>query len=483
MSIEVPLTLGRPIPAPQPAQGPGMAEREALLAAVELRLSQAVGSCPRGEGLISVTLSVPELGPCLEGHPGSGATVCWADATGGLRRMAVGAAVRVKADGARRLSSIDRELERLRRAWLRLEPDGTALPAEAFLGFGFPARAPGGCGPPPARLLVPQLLAQWTAECCVISFSARRSGARDPAELAREWVCRLRHWLMVPAGLLAAPGPPPDPRPVSTTLDRSAWVVRVGQALEYIASGRVEKLVLARGLRVRARRAFDLCALWERLALRYPNCVRFAVRGPEGWLVGASPERLVGLEGGWLNTDALAGTARRHADPAQDRHQGQMLQNDTKMAHEHGLVVRALESALGPLCGEFERPPAPQLRTLANVHHLWTPLSGRLRGQASVLELAGRIYPTPSVSGWPVEEACRWLSDHEGLDRGWYTGAISWVEGSGGVLDLVLRSALITGAEAQLYAGVGIVCGSDPDQEFEETEWKLKAMLDALAHA
>lgn len=479
MSLEFPLEARRSSPAAQA----DAAYRVALTGAVEARLRRALDACPPGAGLISVSLSLPELGALLRPWPGPSDMVCWADANTGRRRVAMGAAAHTEPDGLYRLSAMDRELDALRGCWLRLEPDGVSLPAEGFVGFGFAPCATDRSRPPSARLVIPQLLAEWTTQGCVIAFSARRARASEPAELARGWVRGLRRWLTPSPAPAMPPEVSPDPRPVSTTLDRTAWGVRVEQALGHIAAGRVEKLVLARGLRVRARRAFDLRGLWSRLEARYPSCVRFAVKGPGGWLVGASPERLVALEGGWLRADALAGTARRHADMAQDRGQGEGLLTDPKMVHEHRLVVRALESALAPLCADFDRPPSPQVRTLSNVHHLWTPLSGRLQGHASLLGLAGRIYPTPSVSGWPMAEACRWISEHEGLDRGWYTGAIGWVEGDGGVLDMVLRSALITGAEAQLYAGAGIVAGSDPDQEFDETEWKLKAMLDALAHA
>ena len=203
-------------------------------------------------------------------------------------------------------------------------------------------------------------------------------------------------------------------------------------------------------------------------------------RGDADFL-GASPEQLIRLSKGRLQTAALAGSAPRGHSPEEDARLGRKLLESKKDQAEHAVVVRALRERLASCCEKLEIPEAPRLRGLAGIQHLETPIRGRLREDLHVLELAGRLHPSPAVAGFPRSGALAWLREHEGLERGWYAGAVGVVDAQGdGEFCTALRSALLRGGEARLFAGAGIVEGSKPRAELRETRLKLRALLDPL---
>ena len=157
------------------------------------------------------------------------------------------------------------------------------------------------------------------------------------------------------------------------------------------------------------------------------------------------------------------------------------LLNCRKAQHEHSLVVDSIQSALAPLCRELALPDTPAVVKLRNLQHLWTGIKGTLRSGVSLLDAARRLHPTPAVAGTPTATACRWLQDHENLARGWYSGIVGWLQPNGdGELSVLLRCAVLQGRSAELFAGAGIVADSDPQAELQETEIKLRAMLEAM---
>lgn len=286
-------------------------------------------------------------------------------------------------------------------------------------------------------------------------------------------------------------------RPVeySVAADRAHSVYRsqVAKAVEAIADGKLEKVVLARSLEVRHRGRYAVPNFLERLCAQYPACtVLGVVRGGHA-LVSASPEFLISLDGDTLHTQAVAGSAPRGSSPEQDVAFARALRESKKDQAEHAAVVRAVRSALQPLCGELHGPEAPVVLPLEGIQHLSTPLSGELRESSdvtSVLELLDLLHPTPAVCGVPRETARAWIESEEDLDRGWYAGPVGWVSADGaGEFWLALRSGLILQPDdgsagepsrAKLYAGAGIVEASEPELELVETRLKLRALLAPL---
>ena len=282
---------------------------------------------------------------------------------------------------------------------------------------------------------------------------------------------------------LAEPPPaaPPVARAECGAPDAAHWRRAVRQALAEIGAGRYRKAVLALRVRCAADAPHDAAAALTALAARYGECFVFGYRLGEASWIGASPELLVSLERGRLRASSLAGTRARAADEAEDaRLAGELLASGKERA-EHDLVARATRAALAPLCRELSAPPAPGLLRMAGIQHLHTPLEGSAAPGVDALDALLAMHPTPAVGGWPREPALEAIARIEDMDRGWYAGPIGWIDMQGdGEFAVALRSALVRGREAFLYAGAGIVRGSDPDRELAEAELKLRPLLDAL---
>jgi isochorismate synthase len=181
-------------------------------------------------------------------------------------------------------------------------------------------------------------------------------------------------------------------------------------------------------------------------------------------------------------TAALAGSMRRSADPAVDDHLGEQLVRSAKDRNEHEIVARRIERTLRPHAVWVEAAREPELVRVANIQHLATPIHAQLAEPRSALELAGLLHPTPAVGGEPRDVATAAIEELEGMDRGWYAGPVGWMDTTeDGELCVALRSALVRDREAHLYAGGGIVAGSDPAAELQETEVKLEALLPLVA--
>ncbi len=197
--------------------------------------------------------------------------------------------------------------------------------------------------------------------------------------------------------------------------------------------------------------------------------------------MGASPELLVRRDGARAQTVALAGTTRRSADPAVDDHLGERLRRSAKDREEQAIVARRIERTLRPVSLWVAAAAEPVLVKVHNVQHLATPIRAQLTEPVGTLDLAARLHPTPAVGGEPRERAAVAITELEGLDRGWYAGALGWMDlFEDGELCVALRCALLRGRVAHLYAGDGIVRDSVPEDELAETEVKLEALLPLL---
>ncbi len=258
------------------------------------------------------------------------------------------------------------------------------------------------------------------------------------------------------------------------------WRARVAATAQAVREGGLRKVVLARSVRVRGG-PFDPVTALRRLSDGYSGCTLFAVARGARCFLGATPERLVRVRGGEVNAMALAGTAPRGRDEEEDRRLGEMLLARSKDRIEHAAVADLLREDLAGACLGVSADEGPGLLKVANVQHLCTPLTARIGSPLTVLDLVARLHPTPAVGGVPRAEALEWIRGYEGLDRGWYAGPVGWVDRAGeGEFAVAIRSALLHDDEAVLFAGCGIVAGSDPDQEYVESRLKLRPMISAL---
>jgi menaquinone-specific isochorismate synthase len=280
----------------------------------------------------------------------------------------------------------------------------------------------------------------------------------------------------------AADDPAPRLRYADGALDAATWCAAVATAVKRIDAGELRKVVLARDLLVSADVPLDPRRLLRRLAARFPDCWTFSVDG----LLGATPELLLRRSGRELSARVLAGTAPRGAGADDDRLAAALI-GSAKDRAEHALAVDSLVEALAPFCATLDAPAEPELLTLANVRHLASDVTGTqrrtgARGRTGLLELVGAVHPTAAVCGTPTPDAAAVIAELEGMDRGRYAGPVGWLDARGdGEFGLALRCAELVGDDsARLFAGCGIVAGSDPSAELAETQSKFAAFQAAL---
>jgi menaquinone-specific isochorismate synthase len=266
----------------------------------------------------------------------------------------------------------------------------------------------------------------------------------------------------------------------------AGWSAEVDAALASIRSGELGKVVASTRTSLVASAPFQVPEVLARLDAAQPACVRFAFTpatppdsaAPPVTFLGATPERLVDKRGRLAQLDALAGTVRR--DAADEGGSARRLLESDKDRREHGYVVDFLSETLRPVA-MVAVAAAPSVRTLRDLHHLWTPVRATLAPSVHVLDLVERLHPTPAVCGVPREAALAWIDANERVARGWYAGAVGWFDAAGdGSFAVGIRSALLEGRRAWLHAGAGIVAGSTAAAEHAEVRLKQAATLAAL---
>ena len=256
----------------------------------------------------------------------------------------------------------------------------------------------------------------------------------------------------------------------------------VRQACQGISARRYEKIVIAKCVELTGPDGLKPLDSLNRLRNRYPGCYAFSFAGgSERSFIGATPERLVRVEGEEVYTEALAGSASRGATAAADAGLAQALLESSKNNHEHRLVVDSIKRSLHSIGMEIESTAKPSLLQLSNVQHLRTPIKARKPEDAHLLDIVTVLHPTPAVGGVPRETALTEISRIEPFSRGLYAGTLGWYDHRGnGEMVVAIRSALIEGNTARAYAGNGIVEDSSPEEETAEADLKLQALLQAL---
>jgi menaquinone-specific isochorismate synthase len=438
--------------------------------------------------LVSVTTEVDVADPSaavFRSRLASDRWFCWEQPDrDGFALAAMGSAHEAVSRGPGRFDDLVHGCAALARDRIADEPAG--LPAGAgpvwVGGFAFD---PLGCDAgewssfPPALMVLPELaLVRHQGRTLLTASMVSGPGADDALSRLD---ARLRA-LRADGGLpMLDPDPAGDSRVVSANPPET-YERAVAAAVRRILAEELEKVVLAREVRVEASAALDAAAIFGAVRELFPSCFCFCCGSPEAAFLGASPELLVRRRGAGAATVALAGSARRSADPAVDDHLGEQLLRSPKNRGEHEVVARRIERRLRPYSVWVEAEAEPIVVKVANIQHLATPIHAQLADPRSALELAGLLHPTPAVGGEPHEAAVAVIEELEGLDRGWYAGPVGWMDAAeDGELCVAIRSALLRDRTAHLYVGNGIVADSDPEAELAETELKLDALLPLLA--
>ncbi|TDE10448.1 isochorismate synthase [Jiangella asiatica] len=404
------------------------------------------------------TTEVADPGPLLELLPEDGAPMTWVRRGEGV--VGWGEAARFDTVGANRFVAADRWWRRM--VATAVVRDEVRLPGTGPVAFGSFAfdDVPGA-----SSLVLPEMVV------------GHRAG--------RWWVTTVSVSGNLP-GLADLPAVSQARRPRDITFSDGSrtgteWESIVAEGVRRINAGELEKVVLARDLVAEGTEPIDRRWPIQRLAERYPRCWTFSVDG----LIGATPELLVRRERGLITSRVLAGTIRRTGDDARDLALAASLARSSKDLEEHEYAVRSVADALAPFCSSMNVPETPFVLHLPNVMHLATDLAGVTDDDASSLALAAALHPSAAVGGTPTKDAGELIREIEGLDRARYAGPVGWLDADGdGEWGIALRCAEIdpdNAARMRLFAGCGIVAGSDPEAELAESAAKLVPMRDALS--
>ncbi|MQB34156.1 isochorismate synthase [Agrobacterium rhizogenes] len=261
----------------------------------------------------------------------------------------------------------------------------------------------------------------------------------------------------------------------------------VTEALKRIQSGALDKVVLARSVTVDSSSPIDIDAVYARLCARNGSAYVYRADLPDGLeqsssvLLGASPELVLSCDQGKIRSTPLAGSTPRAANAIADEEVARALLNSKKDLAEHSLVVQAVGETFRQFADMVDVPGEPQLVQTPVIWHLGTYITGMLRANVSPIALAYALHPTPAVGGWPQAAARETIAELEDFDRGFYAGLIGWMDEDGnGEWVLTLRCGIVNGSKATVFAGAGIVAGSDPETEHTETRTKLQTFINAL---
>jgi menaquinone-specific isochorismate synthase len=265
--------------------------------------------------------------------------------------------------------------------------------------------------------------------------------------------------------------------------DFTAWRAMLAEASQAFSAGNYEKIVLARESTLKLSAVIDPSDLLETLASEATGCFHFAFQPKDATaFIGASPERLYSRQGSAFECEALAGTRPRGNDATEDTRFGEQLLQSEKDAREHRYVVEGLRESLDRFLstGFPENGSSVTLRKLARVQHLVIQFDLKLRAEVGDGEILEALHPTPAVGGYPREGIARYIADLEPFDRGWYAGPVGWIARGSAEFAVAIRSGLINGNNLSLYAGAGILKGSDVSNEWNELENKLGTFLNAV---
>ncbi len=361
--------------------------------------------------------------------------------------------------------------------------------ARLFGGFAF---ASGGSDDPvwasfpPSRFQLPEAELEHDPRARVCWLLVR---GRDRGEAERSWT----RWSgrLARSGATGPTGPPgwrgSDPRATrrAQAAERAAWSRMVWRTLRRIQAGEAEKVVLARTFDVRPDRPVSpldlVLALWQE---GHGSHVFLFEPAPGKAVAGAAPETIATVVNGVVRATAVAGSVGVGADSVETAQLARRLFNSDKDRAEHDFVVRDMVARLSALGCAVERDVEPHVLTLARIQHLETKIAAGIPAGVSLLDILASLHPTPAVCGIPRNVALSVLTESEVFDRGWYAGPVGWLGSDGkGIFVPALRSAVSRGAGWRLFAGAGIVPGSDPAMEWAETELKFDPMLRAMARA
>jgi len=399
--------------------------------------------------------------------------------------VGAGVAASIETTGSKRFSNSAKAwLTMLDQAIIRHDISDTAIGPLLFGGFTFDPLSPRTslwAHFPDGLLILPEILFRYTGNQVTLTINRVVDGTDNIEQWAIDIENRLKriHEAIYPVHKM-----PGGALLIQDIQPATEWMEQVKRLVDQVEQGAFEKVVLAREIEVKRKDSpipFDISATLSRLRESYPGAYVFALQRGKQFFVGATPERLAQANDGQVDTMALAGSAPRGETDEEDECIGSELLASGKNNQEHAIVVSMVRQALKQHCANVREDAAPQLLKLKNVQHLKTPLRGELLPGHCLLDIVAALHPTPAVGGFPQQAALEAIRRVEQFERGWYAAPLGWLDAHGnGEFAVALRSGLIDGNTARLFAGCGIIAGSDPQTEFAESCLKFQVMLRAL---
>ena len=270
---------------------------------------------------------------------------------------------------------------------------------------------------------------------------------------------------------------------IKTTTERGKeqYKKAVENVTELIRNGQADKVVIARAVELAFEQELSVAGVLHAITNEQQESYHFGLQVGNSLFFGATPERLVEVKSGKVYSACVAGSIRRGKSAQEDRKLGEELLSDPKNREEHQHVVSMISTVFESFCKDVRIPKIPKLMKIRDIQHLYTSVEGSIGQQNDIFSFVEALHPTPALGGVPTTVALEMIRQNEGMDRGYYAAPIGWTDASGdGEFAVGIRSALIKGNHAYLYAGGGIVADSDAQEEYEETWVKFRPVLRAL---
>lgn len=273
-------------------------------------------------------------------------------------------------------------------------------------------------------------------------------------------------------------------KPIVTSIEEIAkdkYIQAVKDVTKKIKNGEAEKVVIARSVKLNFDKEVPAVTALHHISNEQQESYHFGLQKGHQLFFGATPERLIEIADGRVFSSCVAGSIKRGKSAAEDRALGEELLGDRKNREEHQYVVSMISQVFNTFCTDISMPKVPKLMKIRDIQHLFTPIEGKVEQGTDIFRMVQALHPTPALGGVPTDVSLEIIRSEENMDRGYYAAPIGWTDTAGnGEFAVAIRSALLKGTEAYLYAGGGIVADSEPDQEYDETWVKFRPVMRTL---
>lgn len=448
-----------------------------MIEQLEMELELFFSDPPPEATLLSITLPFhrrPFTTPLV---PDSG--IYWNSRSSG-RLLGIGTAWQCRTQGAERFQQLEQARTELLNHWSQIDPEESGHAPPLYLQYAFDPQDPmeqEWSGFANTLLLLPRLLLTSRQGHQFITLSHPVEAQSEPQPLLQQWQQDLQQ-----LETLFTPQPEQEPPTLQPSPQQPSSRALIEHGIESIQRGELEKVVLGHAQPCRLSAPLSPPRALQQLERSNRHGVQLLYAAEEKKLIAAPPEQLLKKTGATVEAEALAGTLPRGETPELERQLEQQLLQDGKLLHEHQLVVDFIEQQLAHHCSSVERPDSPTVHKLEQIQHLLTALQGELKQESTLFELTATLHQSPAICGTPKQSALEWLRQQNNSQRGYYCGGAGWINNAGdGEVHVVLRCALIEAEQATLYAGVGVVDGSDTEEEQREIGLKIQGIARVLS--